>query len=509
MKNTFIKYYLLSTVLLLSVGCFSDKGNYDYHEINEVTIDNIESDYSVLKGIGTLHIEPTLDGTIFNGNDENYSYKWTIDDRIISNEKNLDFEVDLDKGKYYLYFRIMDNSSGVEWKKNTILDVSYPFSRGFILACEDGDGYLQMDMVAMPKGKDTIIFKDMLEGNDLPKMKGVRKIVHTGSLSSPDFVRLWAFGDDEAYYVNPNTFEGNVSNSLQSMLYTSYPLPSVFYPIDIAGIANNGSGRTNRNFLCNNGWIVAASLYSEEVYGNPMNFVKSESTKLFTPAPYLMYAAGYFNGAMVLYDKDRERFVKVGSWDDFATKLADKAEDAFPWNNKEVGRTLMYAENTRNVDGSSTNGNTFALMTNESKTQSWIYKFYSSNAGKQDGYEVIAAANNMVNSSLFAFASKRTVMFYAIGNKLYAYDYNKGNEKLYEMNVGNGADEITMIKFDIQSEATTYNDLYVASYNPTTGGTLRKVTLDIVDMNTVTLIPDPKAVWTGLAKIKNMDWRNN
>lgn len=117
MKNTFIKYYLLSTVLLLSVGCFSDKGNYDYHEINEVTIDNIESDYSVLKGIGTLHIEPTLDGTIFNGNDENYSYKWTIDDRIISNEKNLDFEVDLDKGKYYLYFRIMDNSSGVEWKK--------------------------------------------------------------------------------------------------------------------------------------------------------------------------------------------------------------------------------------------------------------------------------------------------------------------------------------------------------------------------------------------------------
>lgn len=509
MKNIFIKYYLLFTTALLSVGCFSDKGNYDYQDINEVEISNIKEGYTVFKGSDILHIDPILDGTIFLKNHENYSFSWTIGEKTLSTERVLDFEVDLDQGTYFLYFKVMDNSSGVEWKKYTRIDVLFPITRGFILACEDEEGYLQMDMVAMPKNKDTVIFKDMLKGSDLPKMRGARKIVHSGGLFNTDFVRLWVLGGDGGYFVDPGSFEGNISNGILSMLYTSYPVPTELYPIDIAGIANNGTGRTNRTLMCNNGWVLTTSMIEEEAYGNPINYVKSESSKLFNPAPYIMYSAGYYNGAMMLYDKDNERFVKVGSWDSFATKLADKADDVFLWNNKEQNRTVMYAENTRNSDGGSSNGNTFALMTNADKTQFWIYKFYPYNAGKRDGYEVVEAGRNMGSSSLFAFASKRTVMFYVIGNQLFAYDYNKGNEKIYELNVGNGADEITMIKFDIQSEAATFNDLYIASYNPTTGGTLRKVTLDTTDPNTVTLVPDAEAVWTGLAKIKNIDWRNN
>lgn len=510
MKNTFINYYLLSVVLLLSIGCSSDKGNYNYHDINDVTILNIKDDYSVVKGEDILHIEPILEGTLAKGDSENYSYSWTIKDRIISTEKNLDFEIDLEQGGHYLYFKVMDSSTGIEWKKYTYVDVSFPITRGFILACEDKEGYLKMDMIAMPKGKDTVILTDMLKNSELPKMKGARKIVHTGGMSRPDFVRLWVLGGDGSYFLNPTSFEGNISNNILGMLYSSHPIPEDLYPIDIAGIANNGGGGTSRSLMCNNGWVLGTDLYTEEAYGNPKNFVKSETTELFMPAPYLMYAPGYFNGALVLYDKDDERFVKVGGFDTNATKLADVEGAQFPWNNKAVGRTLVYAENTRNKDGGSGNGNTFSLMSNSDKTQLWIYKFYSYNAKKIDSYDVIPAANSMSNSSLFAFASNRTVMFYAVGNKLYAYDYNKGNEKFYDnLNVGNGGDEITMIKFDIQSESTTFNDLYIASYNTATGGTIRKVTLDASDTNTVTLIPDAKAVWSGFGKIKNMDWRNN
>lgn len=508
MKNTFIKYYLLSIVLLLSVGCFSDKGNYNYHDINDVTILNIEDDYDVIKGMDILHIEPIIEGTLTKGDSENYSYSWTIGDRTISTEKILNFDIDLEAGSYYLYFKVMDNSSGIEWKKYTYLNVSFPITRGFILASEDKEGYLQMDMIAMPSGKDTIILTDMLKDSELPKMKGARKIIHTGR-SGEKFVRLWALGGDGAYFVDPTSFEGNISNSLMSMLYSSLPITEELYPIDIAGVARDGYGGMNRAIMCNNGWVVSTSLYSEEAYGNPKNFVKLETTEPFMPAPYLLYAAGNYNGAMVLYDKDGERFVKIGSYDDWATKLNDVGTDVFPWNNKELGRTLVYAENTKNTDGGAGNGNTFALMSNADKTQFWIYKLYAYNAKKIDGYDVIPAANAVANSSLYAFASNRTLMFYTLGNKLYAYDYNKGNEKFYDnLNVGNGSDEITMIKFDIQSGSTALNDLYIASYNATTGGTVRKVTLDISDMNTVTLVPDEKAVWTGLGKVKNMDWRN-
>ena len=93
---------------------------------------------------------------------------------------------------------------------------------------------------------------------------------------------------------------------------------------------------------------------------------------------------------------------------------------------------------------------------------------------------------------------------YAVGSKLYAYDYNKGYEKLYSMDMG---DEITMLKFDLQADGT-YNDLYVATYNSATGGTLQKYTLG-TDQNTFELKPDERCCWTGLVKVKDMDWRNS
>ena len=96
------------------------------------------------------------------------------------------------------------------------------------------------------------------------------------------------------------------------------------------------------------------------------------------------------------------------------------------------------------------------------------------------------------------------MFLYAVGKTLYAYDYNKGYEKLYKMELD---DEITMLKFDIQSN-TTYNDLYIATYNSATGGTLQKYVLG-TDQNVFGLTPDERNCWTGLVKVKDMDWRNS
>ena len=96
------------------------------------------------------------------------------------------------------------------------------------------------------------------------------------------------------------------------------------------------------------------------------------------------------------------------------------------------------------------------------------------------------------------------MFLYAVGKTLYAYDYNKGYEKLYKIELD---DEITMLKFDIQSN-TMYNDLYIATYNSTTGGTLQKYVLG-TDQNKFELTPDERCRWTDLVKVKDMDWRNS
>src|SRR5699024_10573056 len=100
--------------------------------------------------------------------------------------------------------------------------------------------------------------------------------------------------------------------------------------------------------------------------------------------------------------------------------------DIFPWN-QPAGRTLVYAENTRNTDGGSTNGNSFAIMKNADNT-CLIYKFYANgtNPAKRGAYEVKPMATDFEKADHYAFSSNRSVVFYSVGNKLYAYDYNPG-----------------------------------------------------------------------------------
>ena len=66
-------------------------------------------------------------------------------------------------------------------------------------------------------------------------------------------------------------------------------------------------------------------------------------------------------------------------------------------------------------------------------------------------------------------------------------------------------DEITMIHSDIQTGS--YVDLYVATYNQTTKGTLHKMVLQN-NTNTIEMKEDESLKWKGLSKIKNMSWKN-
>ena len=202
----------------------------------------------------------------------------------------------------------------------------------------------------------------------------------------------------------------------------------------------------------------------------------------------------------MLYDQDQDRFLRASSTATAMTELADKEGDKFPWNQAGTGRKLVYVENTRNNDGS-TYGSSFALM-KDSDNHFYIYKMYAHSGSKINYYEIDPAVQ-LADVHIFAFASQRTFMFFAVGSVLYIYDYQ--NKQLKNQDLG---DEITMLKFDIQRGTEHYNDLYIATYNTPDGGRLRKLTVGI-NPDVIEVTSDPKADWTGLGKIVNMDWRND
>ena len=89
-------------------------------------------------------------------------------------------------------------------------------------------------------------------------------------------------------------------------------------------------------------------------------------------------------------------------------------------------------------------------------------------------------------------------------NVLYAYNYDKGNERVETIPLET-TDQITMLKFDLTMEPMK-DALFIATYNTAEGGTLRKYYVGN-NPDKVELKADPTAVWKGLTKVKNMSWR--
>jgi len=260
---------------------------------------------------------------------------------------------------------------------------------------------------------------------------------------------------------------------------------------------------TSRSVACAEGFVFnISSLLSGGDYANPLNRTADAPEKLFKAYPYIFASLGYVSGG-VLYDTDNGRFLRFTSSGSTSTALLDNSGEAFPWIQPE-GRTLVYGVDT---EGGS-RGNSFTLMKDAGTGKYFIYKFYAygSSAQKRAGYEVKSSlATDIDKAEFYAFASNRSLLLYVVGKTLYAYDYKVGYEKLYSMDL---PDEVSMMKFDVKSGYGDYNDLYIATYNSTTGGTLQKYVLG-TDQNKFELKPDERCCWTGLVKVKDMEWKNS
>lgn len=93
MKN-YLWILLIGVVL---AACYEDKGNYDYHEINQLTVDQIDSIYS-RDQFDTLFIHPELKGTQYDEEDR-FSYEWWINGEVVSQDKNLAYKILAPLGK--------------------------------------------------------------------------------------------------------------------------------------------------------------------------------------------------------------------------------------------------------------------------------------------------------------------------------------------------------------------------------------------------------------------------
>lgn len=471
-------------IIVFALGltaCYDDKGSYDYHDICEVNIEGLESVYETVYRESVLEIDPTVTVTEGNiGDTTRFAYEWRANvpynsTELIGTERILNYRVELAPRDYTLYFRVTDRQTGVVTVATSTLKVGTAYSKGILLIGENIQGEADVQMLSMVK--DTVLYKELLKNSGLPVLKNPVDIIHTGAAGNSNYIKLWVLTGSQAYSMDRKTFAGSESDVFGKLLFMDRTFDTEFVPVDIIPRVKDKAGKNGgssycRTVVCNNGYIFNAStlLMGGDYYNNPVNCLTSDQNTYYKAFPYLFYTLNSYSGGFLWFDVENRRFLTVKNSIAVSDLLEDQAGDPFPWNQGTTGRTLVYGENT--LDVGSSNGNSFAIL------------------------------KDPAGADFYAFSSRRTVVYYAVGATLHAYDYNKGNERHYTFDMG---DPITMLYCDTAIEPNA-NPLYVATYNATTGGKLQKY-IQGVNPDKVELEADEKSCWEGLMKIKKMSWR--
>lgn len=521
MKRSII--IILTAFVTFLAACYKDKGNYDYQDINEVKISGLAASYTYVLGT-TLHIDPKIQMSQAEDTSAVNCY-WILTSNetpldTIGRSAVLDARMNVKTADYGLILRVVDKASGVAYKATTKVTVSTLFSRGMLLIGTDENGNAEAEMISMVK--DTIVFHSILSKSGLPTLRDPMSFAMMGGKgdTNSNNIRLWVLTKSGSYYLDRNSMAGSTNRKFGNISVISDNInrdaitPVVMMPQvkDSTGSAGSSTALAwCRAMISTDGdiYITHALLNSGDYYGNPINRLDTDFSKRLKAAPYFWYSLMDIglSAAFVWFDTENQRFMVYEAFSKTGSlPLTDVATDAYSWNLASQNRTLVYGENTRMIDATGKFGNSFAIVKDKTTSQHYIYKFYANSKSpiKRDLFTVSSIATDFDKASFYAFSSNRTVVFYVVGNRLYAYDYNKGLERSYQF-PELSTDEITMLKMDTQINGVT-NSLYVATYNATTKGRLRRYTVGS-NPNFVDITPVNGSDWDGLVKIKDMNWR--
>ncbi|MBQ8500823.1 MAG: hypothetical protein IJ494_00740 [Bacteroides sp.] len=512
MKKLFV--YIQALVLPLLVACSEDNGNYDYAAINDVTISGVDESYTLINNIDRLEISPVI--TTAMSDDSHLTYEWKVQREnspadgyreVVGTDRELNWDVELpNTGDWVLMFRVTDTETGVVTVASADLEITTRIGKGIALIGETPEGKARVDYISI--ASDTLLMPDiMAEVTDFDVNNKPVNICHAGRGYSK---YLWVMTEKNAWRLNSDfsIVEGSSFKDNAFVVDDSYNVGEFhvidFYPHQDRGNSKFGFG-ASPIAICSNGLLFNGTTG----FVDPINILSGEK-EISYAKPYVLSSNLYtsqFSNA-IFYDETHERFLYISS-SLFGVSIARMNEnegDLFPWDNKEVGRTLQFAQNSTNTDGGATYGNSFALMRDKSNGDYYIYKFYPYSRIKIANYEIGRIAPDLDNADFYVFSSVRTVLYYTIGSKLYGLDYNPGNERV-ELIKDFGTDEITLIKVDDQIELGS-DYIYVATYNPTDGGTLVKLEQgtnpDVMELKEV-----KGSKWTDLCKVKGMTWKDN
>ncbi|SIS97382.1 PKD-like family protein [Filimonas lacunae] len=489
-------YFIALLGICCCTACYKDKGNYNYHPINEVAVSQFDTVQGYLVYIAdTLKVSPVVTGTLDKEGTAGYSYEWSYETQdfvstVISTEKNLRYAITLLPGNYSLRLKVTDNASGVLYHFRANLQVSTAVYEGY-LVLNEVNGHSRLDMLSYQTNTQQFTqITDVLQkmASSLPQQGSPVNIFCMQS-------SVTATADGNSYKIYLSSSSG--TNNLNSETFDYEAKQNISYEM----IGDVPQDFTASNFFGTFRFGVIPTMYM--VADNNV-YIRTNSYPAFPYVPLNAYAGAlpfkaspYIVGDpnyCMIFNMDKRTFTRTPSFS------ANYVEDMAPGLNFPTGKDLVYME-------MSYSGVIHAILKDPSTGAYSIIRFL---LGTTPTYNDVITATDFDKATHYAMSPDRGYLFYSVGGKVYEYDLSLKTAKLM---LDRGSEEVTYLAFPnffYRTTKTTYtswaNLLNIGWYNAagTAGanGTLEQYNVPQVN-GQITLANQ----WTGFGKITSIAYR--
>ena len=477
-------------------GCYDDKGNYSYHDINEVVISGIDPSYTVLLG-ESLEINPKLMMSMdAAGNEDDYAYEWFAisNDALatstarqnIAATKNLNAPIAIPAGSYNAYFRVTDKNTGVNFLSPFNLNVVSSIYEGFLVLSNIG-GTARLDMLSY-LDNEFIQYNDVITrvGSSLPQLRNPYKVYcyPSGLSMDGDGYRIYLLSETMGTRIDPETFDYQIEYKIE------YEAASLAIDnLNAQDLVRSSVLIPSASWVYSSGNVYYAMSVLSMKYGLPVNAYPD--SKPFKVAPFM--ACGDMDA--ILFNIDDRRFVQHGFASEYCTNLNNPKDPKFDYN---IGMDLIYMETNYS-------GWVYAILHDGSKYH--IAKF-NMNAVQDHFSEIVAT--DFAQADNYAVSPDLGYLFYSVGGKVYEYDLSLKTTKLM---IDKGSHEISLLTFNYffnGGSNANYKEwrnwLIVGSYDPQ-GKSGENGTLSLYHVPPVNGDLEHKYSWGGLGEIVSVTYR--
>lgn len=451
--------YIISLFVWLIgfIGCYEDKGNYDYADVFEIRIDSIKDSYKLYALADTLRIAPEIEPA-----DADYDFHWcvyqtnvqgyapTLD--TLATTRELVWPVTLAPGTYCMVFMATEKNTGITRIKESPLTVTTALSEGWYVL-RTKDGYTDLDLFSTSKGKMENVIASSNGGRNL---KGEARAIEYDT-------RYKSWDETSGRYINTNTLLVLSGADIVAMKTSDGSVirdaGDIFYerPDDID--PQNWVVISNDHYLINNG--KAHTIYGMGVNSGRFGVAASGDYRLSSFRTY-----GFRN--LLCFDEKSCSFVAVSALNGASViPFSDEGEiDSLtypPVNDLDAG--LLYMGPGPDYTG-------WALLKKKSEPVWLMYnvdlnKAYSPYKNPVNTCDTLDSALKLLQADVRASSQDNNIIYFASGNTIWSCNADAGYAEKEQLTVPDG--EITYMRymkcFVYGNPALTFSKLAVATFD--------------------------------------------